>query len=1840
MSRKLLCCWALLSLQLLVASGEELLKLSVSPEFDSYPCGRQRINAVLSLAAATGLEEKPAVSLTSVIDKSGSMSGEKIELLIRTNQFLVDKLAEEDGKNSLGFVTYSTFVTEPLPLKRLVKEDVGLVKKVVGQTTAKGSTNLSGGLMRGLEQQRDAPKDGPAVKAVFLFTDGVPTMGLRSSEELKRVVQEFLGEVDEPIVVYSFGFGDNLDFNMLVDVAEAGKGLPYIISKKEDIPGAFGDALGGLLSTVAVDLNVTLVPLNGVEIVSIQAGGRDQVDDGDGVQVAIGDMFLEERRDLLVELDVPDGCGSLDVLSVQGGFLSTSGAKRVTTSEETLTISRDKAAVEEEEINPVVETSKMRYKAATAVSNAQGKAKVGNDKGAVTVIANATAVVEVSPLSESEIIQAILSDLKRIKTVLEDQAGTTLERVALMQEVKDALAKQRSVGGSTASGAVLATTAKKEVSDNATGQVLEGTDLQPPAPTPTPAPAFVPPVFEYSFDSEFIDVTDEATTVSAYLNLIVNNPPGAAYPMAVVFIVDSFVVANEERLQTMLDFTKGFLDYILRENNSSKSAMGLILNDSTGIPKAGLTSITKDSVADLVETVENAKISSESNTAEAITTAVGLLKSDKDPRRKIVMAFMGTKIETKMYPSYAEEVTKSIAGSPVPIGVYPVLMELESEGIEQANTLAELTGSSVVFLEEKENVLDTLEEVRDLIIFVAAQNMSVSTSTGNEIEIVDVSGGNFNKSDNDKGVVNMLDLNFGDWRQLKFRLSLPPASGNETLLSLSFDYFDVSAFSSTSKGPLELTAFRASEDVFEARKNARKEVSDTLDTAKDLLESNATDDAVVVIANAIATVNITLADDPIVQDLVNELLAISSLLNKTLAADKVEQEDLSNALDKVNDLEKKSLVLGPDEKLDNASSSPASETRSDSDAQSPLSVTIDPEKLDLTTEAQNVSISMRIETIETTPDLEEGAYVVLLDVSDGMSDNDVGLATKMLVEFVRAISRRQGKRSIDVLIFGKDVETLVSYDDVDLNNVEGIVDSIQNRQELSGFDLEKAVGMAMQAVDGSPRRSLLQAKTQIPEQTVLVCMIGGSRSFIGEELEATLTTAISSFSSAQNLLTVFPILFGENTLGTDLIQGIAYAGNGIPYNIGSKGDIEEIVETIGGWFESIALHSLQLVAAPLSDSHILDFSGPVSVLDESDGKKVVSIPYLFFDEDYKFNISLRIPPAIGSASLLSFSGSYVLGRSQHQLGHMYLFADRSAPTTMRARTRLLDKINESSGEAKEALTENQGKESIVIVSSASARAKASPVKDDPLVKKLGDQLSNIEAVLKYALEDENKDNDALLDAADALSDVKDQSSRRNNQPSGVDTSDNTVNQEKGLELSVAPEFKEYSSDQDTAYASITVKASEALSLVNNPAVTLVLDMTSGLSQGLQALVKDTAKKIITSLRETKKDALLGVVIYGGGVKTILKMQSLTEATESEILSKISSLEAAGDSELLEGLTEGFDQQSDVSGRWQRAIALISASIASANQTDQSIADKVTNLRSGPQNPVSIYSFAASFSSASLELLGSLATSSGGKLFVLSNEEDVDTSGKQFTEGLIQSSVENLRLEIRPVGIGKLNEVVGNVSISDQGIPLIVRIPSLVPGEEKSLNVTMDISLVNASADVLSVEGKYFSRSLFQSVTLVPQTLAIHRVDVKILEERNRVRMEAAKGLSNAQKQLAAGNASSAEETLLDARDVLKVARYQDDPVISSTRRDISDVLHSIHGAVGNKSLESIDLLLLNLEENVNSVGIEPFVKVVHKTISGISRAARKRLQDLANSQRSISVSIGLVVTCTCMSLWL
>src|SRR5579862_5323999 len=114
--------------------------------------GERDVHAMLEITVPEPAQEKPRApfSLALVIDRSGSMEGEKLVYAKRSAAWLAGRLRADDR---LALIDYDSEVRLLQPLAPVDKVRLGAA---IGSIWPGGATNLSGGWLKGLEQLRSA----------------------------------------------------------------------------------------------------------------------------------------------------------------------------------------------------------------------------------------------------------------------------------------------------------------------------------------------------------------------------------------------------------------------------------------------------------------------------------------------------------------------------------------------------------------------------------------------------------------------------------------------------------------------------------------------------------------------------------------------------------------------------------------------------------------------------------------------------------------------------------------------------------------------------------------------------------------------------------------------------------------------------------------------------------------------------------------------------------------------------------------------------------------------------------------------------------------------------------------------------------------------------------------------------------------------------------------------------------------------------------------------------------------------------------------------------------------------------------------------------------------------------------------------------------------------------------------------------------------------------------------------------------------------------------------------------------------------------------------------------
>ncbi|MBX3189457.1 MAG: FHA domain-containing protein [Labilithrix sp.] len=267
-------------------------RTSVKPDVDA------RAHVVLEVEAAEGASvgvegERPPATTVLAIDVSGSMQGEPLDQVVRSVDLLLDALRPDDRVGVVAFADGASRVAEPVAVDAAGKR---LVRSRVARLFAEGHTNVEAGLALSAEML-----GAPAGRrhGVVLLSDGEPNVGAATAEALREVVRKHRGAAS----FSALGYGVKHDEDILSAIGDAGGGGYAFVQDPATCARAFARALGAQADVVARDVELTLAPADGVEVVRM-LGGEPTRFGSEGLVVALQDMVPATRRLVVVEVAI------------------------------------------------------------------------------------------------------------------------------------------------------------------------------------------------------------------------------------------------------------------------------------------------------------------------------------------------------------------------------------------------------------------------------------------------------------------------------------------------------------------------------------------------------------------------------------------------------------------------------------------------------------------------------------------------------------------------------------------------------------------------------------------------------------------------------------------------------------------------------------------------------------------------------------------------------------------------------------------------------------------------------------------------------------------------------------------------------------------------------------------------------------------------------------------------------------------------------------------------------------------------------------------------------------------------------------------------------------------------------------------------------------------------------------------------------------------------------------------------------------------------------------------------------------------------------------------------
>jgi Ca-activated chloride channel family protein len=198
-----------------------------------------------------------------VLDRSGSMSGDKIAQAHDALSFILGQLGADDRFSIVGFDDQLSVLSDTL--LPVGPDSLSEARRFADTLTARGNTDLAGALQAGLDiLARSDRRDAPQI--VVFLTDGLPTAGVTDEAEIARLASAANGRLEVPSRLHVFGVGYDVNTHLLDRLAADNGGTVTYVQPGEDLEAVLTGFYAQIAHPVLTDLQIELEGLEALDL--------------------------------------------------------------------------------------------------------------------------------------------------------------------------------------------------------------------------------------------------------------------------------------------------------------------------------------------------------------------------------------------------------------------------------------------------------------------------------------------------------------------------------------------------------------------------------------------------------------------------------------------------------------------------------------------------------------------------------------------------------------------------------------------------------------------------------------------------------------------------------------------------------------------------------------------------------------------------------------------------------------------------------------------------------------------------------------------------------------------------------------------------------------------------------------------------------------------------------------------------------------------------------------------------------------------------------------------------------------------------------------------------------------------------------------------------------------------------------------------------------------------------------------------------------------------------------------------------------------------------------------
>ena len=194
-----------------------------------------------------------------VVDRTGSMTGEKIEQAKAAFKYTIQHLKPQDKFAVIAFNEEPDLFENELV--SATPENVKKAMKKVSGLDAQGGTNIKDALSAALKLLKE--DDSTGLKTILFLTDGLPTVG---ETDVKRILSDVKDKNSIRARLFVWGVGEDVNVTFLDKLANQNRGESDFVQQNENIEVKISGFFDMMSSPVLTDMKVFFKGVEALEV--------------------------------------------------------------------------------------------------------------------------------------------------------------------------------------------------------------------------------------------------------------------------------------------------------------------------------------------------------------------------------------------------------------------------------------------------------------------------------------------------------------------------------------------------------------------------------------------------------------------------------------------------------------------------------------------------------------------------------------------------------------------------------------------------------------------------------------------------------------------------------------------------------------------------------------------------------------------------------------------------------------------------------------------------------------------------------------------------------------------------------------------------------------------------------------------------------------------------------------------------------------------------------------------------------------------------------------------------------------------------------------------------------------------------------------------------------------------------------------------------------------------------------------------------------------------------------------------------------------------------------------